>query len=165
MLGLIWNDNRSGNLGRIAGSLVLNKIMKLGKSSKIFHEKGTIFSSEEQVFIGRVCATDSYLQSHIAHFSNLSKDQNKQVAIDYPDKKLSYVFITVGKNCLNFWLVPAAVIEEELKYLPVKPDHKSCFLRIVERNRKYFIGSQDITKYFYSMIIDEDCYKNFCLTA
>lgn len=140
----MWRDKRSGRTGQKAGDAVLKYIMSQTDES-LTHEKGTIFSTEDRVFVGRVCATDQYLQRGIVHFSNISKDQHRSLVNEKKD--LYYLFITVKDGNAHFWTVPSRIIGSALSELTPKPDTSTCFLRIVEKNGKFYIGETNISRY------------------
>lgn len=141
----VWQDKRSGAVGSAAGNLILGRLQQI-EEEPIVHEKGTVFSTSGKVFVCRVCSSPSYLQKGIVHFCNMSKDQNKAV-LRYR-KEVWYLFITVERPNIRFWLVPGKIVQNTMRGLKPKPNTSTCFLRITEEDGRYYLGNQDITKYY-----------------
>lgn len=142
-----WTDQRSGKLGRAAGNQVLSHLSD--DFGAIEHIKGTIFRSPSHIIVGRVCAYDDYLQNKVAHFCNMSTTQveaNKAAAQE-DRRKLVFLFITVGKTAIDYWVIPSRVVEDRLKTLTPKPNSTTCFLRVTETGGRFYLGSANITRY------------------
>lgn len=149
----IWQDNRSGNVGCITGNIILSQFAKEKglKKKEVVHEKGTIFSTPEHIIVGRICASDQYLQKDIAHFCNMSPSQTKSIKHD--KKEPLYLFITVSKSLVHYWLVPGKIVDHVMRHLETKPSSPSCFLRITDKSGKFFLGSENITQFHRSIPI------------
>lgn len=141
----VWNDNRSGVLGQSIGNRVLNEVSK--KEGPAVHRKGTVFSIGDKIYIGRVCASDKYLQKGIVHFCNISPDQHAE----FNESDLHYLFITLMGKTAHYWKVPAKIIKSEMNNLSPKNETETCFLRICEQDGKYKIGKTNISKYHNSI--------------
>jgi hypothetical protein len=134
----LWKDGRSGPAGCVAGNLVLAELERIG--DKIAPRKGTTFTGRNNVYIGRVCATDEYLQKGQRHWANLSLSQNQVMAMESSrdGKELCYLFITATHEppTVHYWKVPGRVISKFLQPFAVKPSDQSCWIRIREENGK-----------------------------
>ncbi len=146
----VWIDNRTGPVGRIAGNLVLGRIQQL-EGEKISKDRGTVFSTSDKTFVGRVCATDEYLQPGVVHFCNMSPRQTKNVETD--KKSVHFIFITISGNIIHYWIVPKKTVEEVLENASPKPSSKTCHLRIMEKDEQFFLGDKNITQYHQTIRI------------
>jgi len=146
----VWTDNRTGPLGCMAGNLVLGRIQQLERE-KILCNKGTVFSTSNKMFIGRVCASDRYLQRDIAHVCNISLRQTQNISTE---KKLIYfLFITISSHIIHYWIVPKETVKKVLKNTQQKPFSKTYFLRITKKHQHFFLGDKDITQYHQTIPI------------
>lgn len=143
----VWSDNRSGEVGQLAGNIVLDRIRT--PNTSVVHRKGTVFDCGNKTYIGRICSSDDYLQGGMVHFCNMNKEQHNTLVEE--SKSLYYVFITVSKSTIHYWIVPGRVVGEVLKQLPTKPDSTTCFLRITEDSGKYLLANKNITRYHSSV--------------
>jgi len=144
----VWGDKRSGALGCLAGNAVLAKLQE-AEREKVTHEKGTTFVTPEKVFVGRMCSSDKYLQKGIAHFCNMSMQQHE--AVMGMGKEAHYLFITVSGTTVHYWIVPAKIVGSILPQLSPKPDNTTRFLRITEKDGKYFLGDKNVTQYHHEL--------------
>ena len=71
----------------MAGNLVLADIERSGESLALF--KGTTFTGQSALYVGRVCAKDDYLQEGMLHWANLSPSQHQ--ALSHHGKELFYL--------------------------------------------------------------------------
>lgn len=158
----LWNDGRSGPAGCFAGNLVLSDLEKAG--DKIAARKGTTFTGKNNIFIGRVCATDDYLQKGLLHWANISHNQHRMLASEAnrQGKELCYLFITGTQHpaAVHYWKVPSNLVEEVLLSLPVKSSDESCAVRICEENGKeVFVGDRrlhqglDVTQHHHKIVL------------
>lgn len=147
----IWEDNRSGKNGKAIGNMVLGHIhRKTGKPIK--HEKGTVFSTEDTLLVGRVCTNDSYLSGDTVHFCNMSMAQHESITSSW--KKSFYLFISVKGRIIHYWLVPGNVIGKILPTLAVKDSTPASIIRIVSEDGKVFwLGGVNITRYHSTILL------------
>lgn len=146
----VWADRRSGPIGCLSGNAVL-AVLQEQEGENIVHEKGTVFGTSKKLFVGRMCSSDQYLQKGIAHFCNMSIQQHEQMMEE--KRELRYLFITVQGDEVHYWDVPGRVIGAVLPKLSAKPDGTTRFLRITEKDGKYFLVNKNITQYHKSITI------------
>jgi hypothetical protein len=139
----LWKDGRSGPAGCVAGNLVLADIERFGESLALF--KGTTFTGQSALYVGRVCAKDDYLQEGMLHWANLSPSQHQ--ALSHHGKELFYLFITATREpAIHYWKVPGRVLGRFIGTLPIKRSDHSCWIRIREENGKQFLEGGNQTK-------------------
>src|SRR5438093_13323406 len=95
---MLWDDGRSGAAGCAAGNIALHELeAREGPIKKI---KGTTFESAKALIVGRVCASDAYLEEPILHWANASWDQHLELTRAAKDagKELIYLFITASSD-------------------------------------------------------------------
>ncbi len=145
-----WNDGRSGESGRFAGNLVLDHLDPGG--NQISKHKGTVFIDDRRCFIGRVVADDVYLSVGVLHWANISADQHREFVQFATETRrdLFYLFITAhpGSQTVQFWKVPASVLDRELRRRG-KDERGSVFgLHISERAGKHMLGEEDVIAHY-----------------
>jgi hypothetical protein len=140
----VWADRRSGPIGCLAGNAVL-AVLQDEEGEAILHEKGTTFVTSRKSFVGRMCSSDKYLQKGIVHFCNMSMQQHEIVMKQR--RQVSYLFITVTGESVNYWIVPGKIVGQLLPSLNTKPDGTTRFLRISEKDGKYFLSGKNVTAY------------------
>lgn len=142
-----WNDGRSGDAGRVAGNLVLDHMDP--SRDRIQHEKGTVFVDAQKCWVGRVVADDGYLSTGVAHWANISADQQRQLMRDAEanKRKLFYLFITAHAKTktVRYWEVAAEVVDRELLRRGKNGPGDVLGLHISIRDERYFLGEEDVT--------------------
>lgn len=128
----------------MVGDMVLDHIRK-EVGGPVEHEKGTTFSTEQAVIVGRVCSKDDYLTGDIVHFCNMSQAQHD--AVSSHGKKVQYLFISVMGKEIHYWLVPGVVIGRILPGLAVKASTPSSILRVTFDGKSYWLEGTSITRY------------------
>jgi hypothetical protein len=151
-----WTDGRSGQSGRLAGNIVLEHIDP--KRDKIFNHKGTVFIDHAHCWIARVVGDDAYLTTNVLHWANASADQHRELLQFVKDsrRRLEYLFITAhaSSQTIQFWRVPAGIIERELKRRG-KDGHGAVLgLHISSREGRQMLGDEDVTEYSVVLKID-----------
>lgn len=154
-----WKDQRSGPGGCLAGNLVLDRIQSNGESFNRL--KGTIFTSDERLVVGRVCTSESYLTGPWVHFCNIRKSYHKSLIEESNGKPIYYVFISVKDGSIHYWLVPHDVVGKILRKAKAKQSDAACIVRIREQDGKYDIMGHDITQYHQVMILNPQLSKRF----
>ena len=142
----VWQDNRSGQAGRMIGNLVLSHLC----GDEITRMKGTMFSTPTEVIVGRVCSSSGYLLGGARHFCNVSKAQHRACERAAGNKPLMYLFITADPehHVIDFWKLPGKIVKEVLARLKTKQSDKSCLLRVRKDGQKYVLnGDKDITRH------------------
>jgi len=151
-----WNDGRSGKSGRVAGNLVLDHLDPSG--TRISHLKGTVFADSQNCWIGRVVADDSYLSSGVAHWANISADQQLQLVHEAKEegRKLYYLFITAHTkmNTVRYWQVPAEVLVRELIRRSKNDQGDVLGLHISCRDGGYLLGEEDVSDCMSEFIVN-----------
>ena len=144
----LWKDNRSGVDGKAIGNVVLDHLRKkIGGEVK--HEKGTVFSNDRMIVVGRICTSDAYLTGSIVHFCNMSQVQHE--SLNQQRRTVMYLFITASNQVIHYWLVPGSVIGRVLPTLAVKNSTPSSIIRITREGKKFRLGNISITRYYGSI--------------
>lgn len=157
-----WLDGRSGQSGRYAGNLVLDHLDPGGR--RIRHLKGTVFEDETSCWVGRVVADDTYLSQGVLHWANASADQHRELS-DYgraTGRELFYLFVTahVEAKKINYWQVPSAVLERELRRRGKYGRGAVLGLHISARDGRHVLGEEDVTDYHAEFVIDAPASAN-----
>jgi hypothetical protein len=151
-----WNDGRSGEAGCIAGNLVLDHLDPSGH--RIQHIRGTVFGSNDSVWIGRVVGDESYLHHGVLHWANNSWDQHTDWLreVKQTKRKLIYLFITarVSEGAVQYWQVPAAYLTEELERRRKNVRGAVLGLHISLKGDQHLLGLRDVTSLFHEVKID-----------
>src|SRR4051794_37268204 len=151
---MLWTDGRSGAAGCVAGNFVLSQL----NDGTIKRLKGTMFESSSALLIGRVCATDEYLQPPIVHWANASWDQHVEMKQDAAaaGKKLAYLFITASSDPaeVRYWRVPGSVVEAAFELRCKNKRGDTCAVHISAEKSNYYVGKVDVTKYFKTVEVN-----------
>ena len=153
----LWNDGRSGEAGCAAGNMVLGHLANTGVAFR--KVRGTTFESPESIWIGRVCATDSYLSPGVSHWANISFDQHRELMADAAanHRSLIYLFITAMElpASVHYWRVPGEIIDRTLSEHAKAHRGAVYGMHIVEAHGRYRIGQHDVTEYHHSVPLNE----------
>jgi hypothetical protein len=153
----LWNDGRSGEAGCAAGNLVLADLAQGGIAFR--KVRGTTFESPESIWIGRVCATDSYLSPGVAHWANISFDQHRELMADAASnqRSLVYLFITAMESppSVHYWRVPGEIIDRLLTEQGKAHRGGVYGMHIVEAHGRYRIGQHDVSEYHRAVSMNE----------
>jgi len=142
----LWSDNRSGPVGRLVGTKVLQRIEK-ATSEQFTHVKGTVFETPTKVVVARVCTNDVYVQKGYIHWCNVGQAQFD--SLKGTGKEAFYLFITLrADGDVHYWLVPAQTVGKALKKVTPKKQSGgvSYFLKVAETDEgKFVLANQDVT--------------------
>lgn len=152
----LWNDLRSGERGRMVGNRVLAHLeRRLGRIEKV---QGTVFESPKTIIVARMCSSDGYLSGATVHWANTSGGQQNWLAKRARDtmKAGMYLFVTAtpSNSSAECWLVPAEVVEEELRRKGKADFRGSCAIHIRRVNEKDFLGDAEITDRYFQVPLD-----------
>lgn len=143
-----WSDGRSGDGGRFAGNLVLDRLDPTGQ--RVRHVKGTVFADRTCYWIGRVVADETYLSNGVAHWANISADQQREMLREAAStmRSLFFLFITahLSSKIIRYWQVPAEVVGRELVRRGKNDQGDVLGIHIAIRNGRYLLGEEDVTE-------------------
>jgi hypothetical protein len=162
-----WVDGRSGWIGQLVGDIVLDHLDP--SRSRVHRIKGTVFGDDQQIWVGRIVADESYLSPGVQHWANVSWDQLADAEREANDSKrqLFFLFITffAERGQLVCWKIPSGVLAEELKQRSKDRRGEVYGLHISDKGGRHVLGSHDVTKDSFEVALKPEQLKRLRLAA
>jgi hypothetical protein len=144
-----WDDQRTGALGRLVGSTVLDKIRR-ETGQEIVRTKGTIFESANSIFVSRLNVNPG-TSGGVLHVSPLKLDVLRKLSGSR--KALKCLFISLIGNQVHYWLIPAHIVAKAVAGRPVESCEGSTLIRIREDRGRHMLEGTAVSRYHREMSV------------